>query len=144
MGRRWEPLLRLELPQVGLGQLDDLGSATGQDRPGRVQGESLDLAVVQLGRQGELVPGGADVDQGGAVVGEGGAEGVLELLGPLDPFGVQADGAGDADEIGVVKVGAGPAGPGRPAGDRVSRGGSGARSVRARRGSGSGRRSRSA
>jgi len=38
-------LFDLELPQVGPGELDELFAAAGQDRPGRVQAEALDMAV---------------------------------------------------------------------------------------------------
>jgi hypothetical protein len=54
--------------QVRLRELDQLFPAAGQDCPGRVQGQALDLAESELGRQGELVPGRADVDQGRPVV----------------------------------------------------------------------------
>ena len=47
-------LFDFELAQVGLGQLDQFFAAAGQDGPGRVQGEALDLAVGELGRQGQL------------------------------------------------------------------------------------------
>ena len=36
-------LLDLQLAQVGLGELDELVALPGQDGPGRVQGEALDL-----------------------------------------------------------------------------------------------------
>ena len=47
----------LYLTQVGLGELDELGSLAGQDGARRVEGEPLDLPVGQLGRQGEFLPG---------------------------------------------------------------------------------------
>ena len=61
-GRR-PPLLEVEFPQVGPGEFDELVAVAGQDGPGRVQREALDLLVGELGRQREFVPGGGDVDQ---------------------------------------------------------------------------------
>ena len=70
-----------QFAQVRLGELDEFFSAAGQDRPGRVQGEALDLAEGELGRQGEFLPGGVDVDQGLPVVPERGSQRVLEFVG---------------------------------------------------------------
>ena len=64
-------LLDVQVAQVALGQVDELLSLPGQDGPGRIQREALDLAVGELGRQRELVAVGADIDQGRAVVLEG-------------------------------------------------------------------------
>jgi hypothetical protein len=83
----------LELPQVGLGQLDELGSLAGQDGPAGLEDEALYLAVRELGRQGQLVAGGADVHQGRAVVLERRAQRALQIASLLHPLAVQAAGA---------------------------------------------------
>jgi hypothetical protein len=86
----------LELPQVGLGQLDELGSLAGQDGPAGLEDEALYLAVRELGRQGQLVAGGADVHQGRAVVLERRAQRTLQIASLLHPLAVQVAGARDA------------------------------------------------
>src|SRR5215467_832108 len=51
----------LEVAQIGPGQFDEFGSLPGQDGPGGVQREALDLTVAELGRQRQLIPVGAHV-----------------------------------------------------------------------------------
>ena len=72
-----------QLAEVCLRKLDEFFSAAGPDRPGRVQGEALDLAEGELRRQGELLPGRADVGQGRPVVAERPSQRVLEMVAPL-------------------------------------------------------------
>src|SRR5271165_727881 len=75
------PSFDVEFAQVGRGELDKFFPASGQDGPGRVQGEALDLAVAELGRQRQLMTGGVDLDEGRAVVSERCPERVLQLAG---------------------------------------------------------------
>jgi len=65
------PLSSLELSQVGSRQLDEFRSAPGQDGPGRVQGEALELTarlradlatVVREQQRGDELPGGVSAE----------------------------------------------------------------------------------
>ena len=96
--------LGVQLPQVGLGELDQLRTLAGQDGPGRVQGEALDLAVGELGRQRQFLPGGGHVDQGRAVVVECPAQRVVQLAGLLDPDAEQPDARAIAARSGLSRV----------------------------------------
>ena len=49
------PLFDVEFAQVGLGELDEIFPSAGQHGPGRVQGETLDLAVGELGRERQFL-----------------------------------------------------------------------------------------
>jgi hypothetical protein len=104
--------LDLEVPQVGLCKLDELLSSSGQDGPGRIERETLDLATGELGRQRQFLAGGAHLDQGRAIVGERLPQRTLKLFGPVHPRAEQPDGPGDPGEVGVVEVGAEGGNPG--------------------------------